>query len=218
NRGPRANPEVELFEIPSDRPSHVVVTYAPGRLVAYLNGEKVMETDSVQGDFFHWRDYPLVIGDEWGGGGDWRGTLEGVAIYDRVLGGEEVRENFGRYRAKIAARPEAQRFIVRERLTARSKTPTLEEISPYREGLVVYEYDVLEVLEGDLAAERIRVAHWAILDGRILPMARAAKDSIFILTLEPFRANPQLASLYRSETLEPAATSPLLYAPDPGLG
>ena len=195
-----------------------MVTYSPGRLVAYLNGERILESDSVQGDFFHWKTYPLVFGGEWGGGGDWQGTLEGVAIYNRVLASEEVRENYERYRAKMASRSEVAVVTVRARLRARSRAPTLDEISPYREGLVVYEYDVLEVLEGELAARRIRVVHWAVLDGRVLPLTRAAIDDVVVLTLEPFSDNPQLASLYRAETLEAGADMPLLYAPDPVLG
>ena len=37
--------------------------------------------------------------------------------------------------------------------------PTLKEIVPYREALVIYEYEVLEVLGGELGDETVRVAH-----------------------------------------------------------
>jgi hypothetical protein len=68
---------LELFEIPPHRPSHVVVTYTPGRLVAYLDGERRVESSDFVGDFFHWREGPLVFGAGGSGDGDWAGALEG---------------------------------------------------------------------------------------------------------------------------------------------
>ncbi len=48
---------------------------------------------------------------------------------------------------------------------AESRRPSPAEVAPYDEALVVDEYRVEEVMEGDLAEERIRVARWAILNG-----------------------------------------------------
>ena len=47
-------------------------------------------------------------------------------------------------------------------------TPLLndfKEIVPYRSALAMFEYEVLEVLAGELGDERIRIARWAILNG-----------------------------------------------------
>ncbi len=216
SRGPEANPEVPLFELPAGRATHVVVTYSPGRLVAYLDGEPEFETSDVLGDFFHWRAHPLVFGDEWGGGGGWAGTLEGVAIYDRVLDPAEVRENFLRNRTRLERRPAVERLVVEARLRDLSRPPTLEEISPYREGLVLAEYEVARVIEGSYSGERLRVVRWAILGGKPLPRP-AAGQGTERLALEPFAANRQLESLYLADTLEPAPGLELYYAPDPGV-
>ena len=56
-------------------------------------------------------------------------------------------------------------------------------------------------MEGSYAGERIRVAHWVILDGERLPAAERAVGESFELRLEPFAANPQLEPVYLSDTL-----------------
>lgn len=214
----KSKKQLELFPVPPERPSHVVVTYSPGRLVAYLDGERKLESNELVGDFFHWREGPLIFGADEKGDAGWSGRLEGIAIYDRVLGSEEVAEDYLRYRAKLDRRREVDRQPVVARLRARSKIPTLKEISPYREALVVFEYEVEESPQAELSADRIRVAHWAILDGETLPVTRVAEGQALRLALEPFAANPQLESLYLADTLPSDKDVPLFYADDPTAG
>ena len=206
-------PQLDLFELPPARPTHVLVTYEPGRLRVYRDGEPVLESAAVQGGLGQWRNHPLVFGGEAGGGGGWAGTLEGVAFYSRVLPPEEARENHLRYRALAEARPRVPRVEVRARLVASSRAPTLREISPYRSALFVLEYEVEEVLGGSLERPRVRVARWAILDGETQPVAAARPGSRARLVLEPFAANPQLESVFLADTLG-GGGSPLYYAAD----
>jgi hypothetical protein len=195
-------PQVTLWELTPGETVHAVVTYSPGRLRAYRNGELVVETDAVQGSFgMHWRPGRLLFGQEWGGGGEWPGTLEGVALYSRALAPELARETWLRYRRILDARPEVARTVVRARLAERSKIPTLTEISPYRQALAVYAYEVLETVRGRPAGERVRVARWVILDGDTLEEARLRPGHEERLTLEPFAENPQLEGLFLSDTL-----------------
>jgi hypothetical protein len=207
-------PQLDLFELPPGRPTHVVVTYEPGRLRVYRDGELALESEAVQGGLGQWRNHPLVFGGEAGEGGGWAGTLEGVAFFSRVLGPEEVRENFLRYRALAAARTEVPQIEVRVRLVASSRAPTLREISPYRAALFVLEYQVEEVLRGSLGSAKVRVARWAILDGETQPVSAERPGSRSRLVLEPFAANPQLESVYLADTLAGGARSPLYYAVD----
>ncbi len=210
-RGPEGVSTGVLMALPAGRASHVAVTYRPGRLVGYLDGVKAAETAEVSGDFFHWRNLPLVFGALPNGDREWDGGLEGVAIYDRVLAPEEVAEDYLRYREKLAARQEVPRVVVEAREKRRSRPPTLEEISPYREALAVHEYEVERVVEGELDARLVRVAEWSILDGQPLSPAEAGARGGRRMVLEPFAANPQLESVFLADTLGPGG-GPLFYA------
>ncbi len=210
SRGPDAQPAVELLTLPQKGPVHVVVTYSPASLVAWLDGEKVFEAgaDVIRGDFYHWRNVPLVFGS--GNTGDTR--LEGVAIYDRVLEEDEVAAQYERYARQIAGRRSVEGAMVEARLVSTTPPPTLEQISPYREALVVSEYEVVTVQKGRLRAPRIRVAHWAILDGQRLALNDRPVGEIFSLSLQPFDANPQLGSLYLGQAGTIDAQLPLFYS------
>ena len=207
-RGPAAYPRVKLFEPPAGEAVHLVVTYEPGRLTAYRDGERVVERTDLQGDFYHWRDLPLVFGD-----GDWRGSIEGVAIYDRVLTPAEAAEAYRLSRARLEGRPPVPRTVVEARLVASSRAPTLAEISPYREALFTVDYTVESTVDGPPVGAEVRAAQWAILDGETLPTTRSRAGSRLRLTLEPFADQPQLESVYLGDTLD-AVDGELYYVVD----
>lgn len=209
SRGPDAVGRETVATVEPGRRIHVVVTYAPGHLRAYVDGDLVTATDALQGGFFHWRSYSLTFGDESSGGADWSGTLEGVAIYDRALDESEIRENYLRSRQAIDARTQPPRVIVDGRLKDASRPPSLEEIAPYREALAVFEYDVEEVLSGEAGGSVVRVAEWVIADGEPLPSPPAGSSTR--LVLEPFSSQPQLDSVYLANTLPPAADGQALF-------
>ncbi len=212
--GPNADqPQIDLAPVATGKPSHVAVTYTPGRLVAYVDGEKVYETEVIQSGFHHWKPRPFLIGNESRGvERPWRGTVEGVAVYNRFMSAEEAAENARRYAAAIAERPEVATVRLRARLSRRSRIPTLDEISPYREALAVFEYEVLEVIDGDYGSRAVRVVHRVLLDAERTPAARRAVGKEYTLLLEPFSANPQLEPLVLSDEL-PAVASTLFFEP-----
>ncbi|MAF08901.1 hypothetical protein CMK11_00480 [Candidatus Poribacteria bacterium] len=210
-----ANPETALCKIAAGRYTHVVVTYSPGRLVCYRDGVKALDTDRIKGDLANWERHHLIFGDEWRDSRDWRGAIEGVAIYRRVLDAAEARANYEAYRRVLESRDAVPELDARAKLLTRSDVPSLSEIQPYREALVVYEYDVENVMSGQDVAGRIRVAHWAILDGETLAVARWDEGQSLRLHLEPFANNPQLETFYMSDTLEPDFDVPLYYAVTP---
>jgi hypothetical protein len=182
NRSRTWSPEAKLFKIKDDRAVHVVVTYRPGQLRAYRDGVLMTDSDTIQGDFFHWEKGDLVLG------ADWRGSIEGLALYSRVLSADEIHENAERYAALRAQRSPVARIVAEAtRIRASSRT-NLAEISPYREALVVNEYQVNRVISGQLEGDLVRVAEWAILGGEVQP----ATEGRVRLVLERFAENPQL--------------------------
>ncbi|GIX08127.1 MAG: hypothetical protein KatS3mg115_2530 [Candidatus Poribacteria bacterium] len=205
------NPEITLGPVSDRMPTHVVITYRPGKLIAYFNGEKVLESEQVQGDFSNWERHHFLFGDEWSGQRDWHGTLEGVALFDRVLSAEEVRAEYEAYRKILLSRPIIPQIEVEAELIAASRIPTLQEISPYREALVVNEYRVLKAFFGDPRLERIRVVHWALMDGQTLEVPQRPGQRVR-LRLEPYEQNRQLEGFYTSDTLELDFDAPLFYA------
>lgn len=192
-------PQLDLCELVAGKPNHIIVSYTPGQLVCYLNGKQVLKTDRSQGNLSNWVPHHLLFGDEWNGERDWAGRLEGVAIYSRAIGKEEAARNYTDYSSVISSRKNVPFVELEAQIIARSKRPTLKEISPYREALAVDEYEVKKVISGKCSEKRIRVAHWAVMDGKNLP---EGQKGTVRLVLEPFEANPQLQSIYLADTLQ----------------
>jgi hypothetical protein len=73
-------------------------------------------------------------------------------------------------KVKISARP-AEEVVLKMTRLAESPAMTAKDISPYDEAVSWHHYRVDKVLEGDLRVppERIRVAHWTVLNGVDLP-------------------------------------------------
>ncbi len=208
--GPGALPDVDLGTIPVGETAHVVVSYETGRLIAFVNGVEVAD-EAPPGGFFHWPRRSLILGNVPSGGTAWIGALEGLAIYDRFIERAEAIENHLRYRETLAQRPEVPRLVVEATLLTSSPAPSLQEISPYREALAVSEYRIDRVIEGQIPGERIRVAHWVILDGATLEADTFGVGSQRTLTLEPYADNPQLESTFVADSLPPGS-APLFYA------
>ena len=207
-----ANPQVTLCTVPVGKTTHVLVSYRPGRLVCYRDGEPVLDTDAVQGDLSNWQAHHLLMGDEWSGGRDWAGTLEGVALYNRFFSPDQARDHAAEYHTLLLGRRPTPRWSVEARLTAFSATPTLAQILPYRSALVACQYRVLSREAG--IPERIRVAHWALLDGE-LAWEKPEQGQTVRLAIEPYAAHPQLESVYMADSLEPDFDVPLYHALGP---
>ena len=184
---------VRLGELKQRMPIHVLLTYAPGHFVFYLNGKRFVPKEKITGDFRNWTPQHLQFGDEIGGGYDWSGKLEGIAIYNRDLTDEEAKSRYRLVANKLKDRPQIKRIEVDAILEAISITPQPEEIAPYRRCLVLYTYEIKKVLSGTSTSKRIAVYHWAMLDGKILPNKRK-KGQSYRLILESFDSHPQLES------------------------
>jgi len=196
-------PEAQLCRVAAGRTYHVIVSYFPDRLLCYVNGKSVPLDAGVKGDFSNWSLHHLLFGDEFSGERDWAGTLEGVAIYNRVIGPAEAEQKFGLYSAKLAQRKAAERLTVRARLVATSPMPDPRSLGLYRRCLAVHAYEVSKVIRGNCDAGKIAVAHWAILDMKAVPGFQNRKvGSVYDLVLERFSDHPELDGERRVEGIE----------------
>ncbi len=209
------NPQVTLGRLKINEPNHVIVSYKPGRMVCYFNGEKVFDGRDVQGGFENWERHHFLMGDEYQGDRTWEGTLEGVAIYSRFMDKEEAHANARHYLGFVSARKSVPQVQVEAKLLATSQFPTLAQIEPYREALVIYEYQVVNSVENKLVGndDRIRVAHWALLNGGQMPARQHEVGQRYQLMLEPFAANTQIEGMYQSDTLPDDFDVELFYHP-----
>lgn len=195
-------PQFVLGPVDAGAFTHVAVTYRDGELVGYLNGRESARSTDLSGDFQNWEPHTLLFGAETDGERDWAGELEGVALYHRVLGAEEVAENARQAAARIDARGPVPRSVVEARLLARTPTPNLAEIDPYREIMVVYEYERVRALEGPEPPRRFRVHHWGILDNQPQPTPATEPGQTVRLTLEPFSDHRHLQNLFPADSLD----------------
>ena len=199
-------PVVDLGSVRAGRPQHLVVSYTPGRLRAFLDGEETVDTADLRAGFYHWQLRNLRLGAE-GPGEDgsgawkWAGVLEGVAVYDRAVDEIEAQENQRRYAELLRERKAVPSPRLVAELVSRSRTPDLDEIAPYREALAVFEYRTKRVLAGPVDAEVLRVVHRVLLDGEQLPIASLRTGESIELELQPFDAQSQLEKLFLSDDL-----------------
>ncbi len=182
--------ERDLGALVPGKANHVIVSYRPGQLSCFINGEVTFARDDVQGDFGNWSSGPLVLGDE--GENGWAGALERVALYARPIEEDEAARKFASCSELIGGRTVPSRFVVDAVLKEASGIPLPGSILPYRRALVVNTYEIDKVLEGESPEKRLLAAHWAILDGKILDKAERSVGTVYRMTIEPFDERPEL--------------------------
>ncbi|NCD34254.1 MAG: hypothetical protein EOL87_12685 [Spartobacteria bacterium] len=80
---------------------------------------------------------------------------------------------------------------VRAVLRSKSTIPSLQDIAPYKQALVVYLYDLEEALPGMPQTKTVGVAHWGIRDGSTQLLTRQIGE-IYDLTIVPYASHPEL--------------------------
>lgn len=210
------SPRLDLGALKPGEARHLVITYAPGLLIAYLDGREVVRSEAWREGFYPWRPAPLLFGREWEGGEAFQGRIFAATVWDHVLPAATVAQRAADQKAELASRPAPPLLRVRASLLARSPTPKLSDIAPYRQALAVYEYRLETLLEGELppaaAGQPLRVVHRVLEDGEPLPIGALPIGNAVELRLEPFRDQPQLESLFLSNKLG-EKTAPLFFSP-----
>jgi hypothetical protein len=207
----RGQPELELCTLAPGRTAHVLLSYAPGRLACYLDGRQVFVSDKVVTDLRGVRGDSLVIGNDLDGNA-WLGTVEGIALFSRAFSPDEARAEADAYRRLRENRKPLPKIELTAALSAASRPPKLAQIAPYRQGLLVNEYAVRQVLAGKLEAKTIRVAHWVILNEQTLDIAQLPLGEPVRLRVAPLAACPQLSGENFTDTLPEDFELPLYYA------
>jgi len=111
---------------------------------------------------------------------------------------------------RSAGAGEAGRLVISVRLARPGPIPTPQEILPYRNALVVNDYEVVEVLGGTYTEPRIQIAQWAIRDSRELAGARKIAGAASTLTVDRYDAHAELEG-ERLISDGPSASLPLYY-------
>lgn len=131
----------------------------------------------------------LYFGDPAGG---WQGILSGLAVYDQLLGAEEVGANSRLAAAREEKRSAAvARLVLDGTLEQTTEIPAPDALGAYRRALVVNTYTVDRIERGEYGQERVLVAEWAVLDRTPIktyePAGRPER-----LVLEKFADHPEL--------------------------
>ena len=83
-------------------------------------------------------------------------------------------------------------IVVDARVSTYVPLPTPRDIAPYRNGLLVLEYEVLDVIDGRYDETTLLAAHWVIRDATLLDTAARPAGTVVRMTLEPYTAHPEL--------------------------
>ena len=199
------NPEVfEMATLPDTKPHHVIVSVAAKRLAFYLDGKKVKEIDPSPASFIEVGPPPMSFASYHPDPHKniWRGTFEYVAMYNRFIEEPEAAKNVAAVAADLAQRTTLPQIEVQATLIGKSKIPDPREMAPYRNALIVNEYQVEQVLKGTYAGKTIRVAQWGMLDLKPTPLAALEPGASVKLVLENFADHEELVSELISDTLK----------------
>ncbi len=137
--------------------------------------------------------WPLLIGES---GPEVRGGgtvfLERIALYAGTLEDNEVQQTIHYSAGMEGDGKEITAIVARVELISASAIPLPQDILPYRRGLVVNEYRIVEVLQGEISDPVILIAHWAILGGEALVDAARTVGETYQLRLVSFDDRPEL--------------------------
>ncbi len=194
--------ELPLGRVTAGVPTHVVIVMDGAQAQAVVNGNAAEPSAMSETPWQQWKTGELVFGAGAPQQKGWSGTLEGFAIYDTALSPDQAKANGDAYQEFSRKRPSLETVRLRGELLAKSHVPSLEDIAPYRASLAVYEYRVQEVLEGEYSPEKVRAAHWVILDQNELDYGKIEAGHVTELTLQRFDANRQLKNVNLSDTLD----------------
>ncbi len=175
--------EVKVGELEPGRPQHVMVNVCQERITSFIDGEGAVRAEAPAFDPAAWEAATLIFGSDWHLKSKWAGMLEGVAIYPHELSADTVAKHARYFRKKIADRTELSPIVLKGVLRDTSQPP---DETVYPRALVLYRYDVEEVISGSLDADAIMVYHWAILGAEKQPVLERGFGKSYRLKVVPY--------------------------------
>lgn len=194
--GAHTDQAVSLGAFESGKRHHVVITYAPGEVIWWFNGERHRD-DTFRGEFSNWQPATLRIG----GATPWRGYVEGLAIYKKAVTADDATRKHRFYSDMLARDKAAPRAKIKAKLVAKPPPFDPKQLATYSRSLAVYEYEVVQVLDGHVADTRVAVSHWSILDKQpIVPIRNRKLAEVVEMLIEPFDDHAELVSEHRVQS------------------
>lgn len=169
------------------KPTTVVITLDDQSAELFVDGRS-RGKNSVKADFKAIDFDRFVLGDSTVA---WRGSLENIAVYNRILNSRVMEQNLRLVQDKLRGRNPLAKLTVDGALLERTEVPAPDAIGAYRRALVVNSYVVKNVVDGDYSNDRILVAEWAVLDREIVKEYQESALSER-LVLERFDQHPEL--------------------------
>jgi hypothetical protein len=194
---------IQIGEAFAGRPAHVLVSYAPGRLHASINGVEAVTSTLMSGGLSAWSgEAGFTFGNSPPWERQWTGRIEGVALYDRAIGPAEAAGKEELYPMPEPAAPTPGISATR---ISHYAPPDPADIAPYRRSLSVNTFRIDPAAASPLAGTEIHVAEWSLLDGEVPASYSAATvGTAEVIHLEPLDDHPQLESerlVYTGEDL-----------------
>ena len=192
----RTGKPLPLATLPRNRASHVIVSYAQGNLMVFIDGQRVLVANSPEVPVSGWTVQQVVFGDSWKGGNNWPGLMEGIGLFGREISGAEARQRFDAFKERSSGRkPSVDRVIVEAKLTGTCAAADPLGIAPYKRCLSTQQYEVVKTFEGKLTDTLINVAQWSVLDGKVVQEYLKYKvGQTYRLALERWEDHPEQES------------------------
>ena len=102
-----------LCPLTPQKPQHILITYQPGQLRCFLNGEEVLLNIQAAGDFSTWdvERQHFLLGDEWTGQRLWPGEMRAIAVYARALDKQEAQANYLYWARRLPNLPQPKTLV-----------------------------------------------------------------------------------------------------------
>ncbi len=169
------------------KPLHFLLHLDGRKALLFKNGENLGDKP-LSINFAQATINSFLIGDK---NGNWQGTLENIALYNRLLAPQEVSHNYRLASQGFSSRSKIPTLILEGMLMERTEIPAPDAIGAYRRAMVVNTYAVEKVLQGEYTGNKIMVTEWAVLDQKIIK-TYPSPPGTERLVLERFNDHPEL--------------------------